>query len=120
MFGIVDDGKSEAPNGTTVWPLYVSVDTYPFGLSLTRLSATLLNGLNPFVILLIVITNPNDKSRHPHNILQSNLSNPQPYASSHQHVEMLLMELHSTCGSNSLRQSPILIQLIPTHQEESF
>ena len=30
------------------------------------------------------------------------------------------MELHSTCGSNSLRQTPILIQLIHTRQEESF
>ena len=30
------------------------------------------------------------------------------------------MELHSTCGSNSLRQLPILDLLIHTRQEESF
>ena len=41
-------------------------------------------------------------------------------ASLHQHMETLLMELHLTCGSNSLRQSPILIQLIHIRQEESF
>ena len=74
----------------------------------------------PLSSCLIMITNPNDKSRHSHDTLQFNLSNPQPYAFLHQHVEMLLMELHSTCGSNSLRQLPILIQLIHTRQEESF
>ena len=120
MFGIVDDGKNAASNGTTVWPLCVSVDTYPFRLSLTCLSATLLSSPDPYVILFVMITNPNNKSHHHHDILQFNLSNPQPYTSSHQHVETLLMELHSTCGSNSLRQSPILIQIIHTHQEESF
>ena len=116
----VDDDKNATSNGITSWPLYVSVDAYPFRLSLTRLSATLFSGPNLFVILFIMITNPNDESRHFHDILQFNLSNPQPYASSHQHMETLLMELHSTCGSNSLWQSPILIQLIHTHQEESF
>ena len=112
-------GKMRHP---MVWQpdLYVSVDANPFGLSLTHLSATLLSGPDFFVILFIMITNLNDNSCHHHNILQFNLSNPQPYASLHQHMEMLLMELHSTCGSNSLWQSPILIQLIHTCQEESF
>ena len=78
MFGMVDDGKNVVSNGTMTQPLYVSVDAYPFGLSLTCLSATLPSGPDPFVILFIMIMNPNDKSHHHHNILQFNLSNPQP------------------------------------------
>ena len=86
------------------------VDTYLFGLSLTCLSATLLSGLDSFVILFIMITNLNDKSRHYRDILRLNLSNPQPYASPHQHVETLLTELHDMYLSN--------IYLIRLHQEK--
>ena len=35
-------------------------------------------------------------------------------------METLLMELHLTCGSNSLQQSPILIQLIHTAKKNPF
>ena len=49
-----------------------------------------------------------------------NLSTPNPYVSSDQHVDTLLNELHPTCDNNSLRQLLPYLYLMDTRQGESL
>jgi len=49
-----------------------------------------------------------------------NLSTPNPYVPSDQHVDTLLNELHPTCDNNSLRQLLPYLYLMDTRQGESL